>query len=425
MRKITLTGLAVIASISLSFGQLQIVAPSSNVNLGDVSKLTPEEIDDPKNKLNVGYNMNVLGNLMRVGYKVAGQASKVQIGLGRTAGGNAIIECYGLPNGAAPTSKLLSNKNGVSTFTHNGPGQFQLKTTHANADIFLMTRSATRMIILENGNVGINEMAPSYQFQVNGAAAKPGGGSWTGASDKRLKENIKQYDLGLEDVLKLNPIYYNYNGKGGIDDTETTYVGLIAQEYQKVAPDAVSTFTHTEMIPQEEDQVYKTGVTEDYLAIDPSQITFMLVNSIKEQQQQIGEQQHTIEEQHQTIEIQSDAIAKLQVQLTELSEAVTNLQSVSNPISSTIQGSGKAWLGQNTPNPLKDYTRIDYFIPKETDKAFLTVQNVTGQTIKRIDITEKGKGFIELKLNDMAMGMYSYRLKIDGNTVDTKKMIVE
>ena len=354
---------------------------------------------------------------MRVGYKVAGQASKVQIGLGRTAGGNAIIECYGIGNSLRPTAKLLSNKNGVSTFTHNGNGQFQLKTTSTTADIFLMTQNKTRMIILENGNVGINELAPSYQFQVDGDAAKPGGGSWTNASDKRLKENIRQYDLGLEDVLKLNPVYYNYNGKGGIDNTEKTYVGLIAQEYQKVAPDAVSTFTHTEMIPQEEDQVYKTGATEDYLAIDPSQITFMLANTIKEQQQSLDEKESTIEKQNSTI-------AELQAQLRNLSQAVKDLQSNSF-IGSTIDGSGKAYLGQNTPNPLKEYTQIAYFIPNESGKAFLTVQNMSGQILKRIDIAENGKGFIELKLKDMTAGVYSYSLKVDGNTIDTKKMVVE
>jgi hypothetical protein len=41
--------------------------------------------------------------------------------------------------------------------------------------------------------VGIGTSAPAYLLHVNGTAAKPGGGSWTVASDKRLKKNISTF----------------------------------------------------------------------------------------------------------------------------------------------------------------------------------------------------------------------------------------
>jgi len=217
--------------------------------------------------------------------------------------------------------------------------------------------------------------------------------------------------MGLAEVLKIKPVYYEYNGKAGIKDTETRHVGLIAQDFNKIAPYAVRTLKYQEIINEGDDQVYKTGETMDYLAMDGSSIKYMLVNAVKEQQQ--------------TIESQNSEIADLKTALQNLTETVKGLQAEPSGITSTIEGSGKAYLEQNKPNPLEDYTRIEYFIPQESGKAFLTVQNLAGQLIQRIDITEKGKGFIELKLKNMPAGVYSYRLKVDGNTIDTKKMIVE
>src|SRR6185295_1522363 len=53
------------------------------------------------------------------------------------------------------------------------------------------TASLNRMTILNDGRVGINTIAPADTLTVNGAASKPGGGSWTLFSDERLKKNIR------------------------------------------------------------------------------------------------------------------------------------------------------------------------------------------------------------------------------------------
>ena len=51
------------------------------------------------------------------------------------------------------------------------------------------------------------------------------------SSDKRLKENIEDSDLGLEFVNKLRPVRYNYIKDK--QDGKTKY-GIIAQEVQEV-----------------------------------------------------------------------------------------------------------------------------------------------------------------------------------------------
>jgi hypothetical protein len=74
---------------------------------------------------------------------------------------------------------------------------------------------------------------------VDGSAGKPGGGSWTNSSDRRLKQNINDYGDGLDEVMRIRPVTFHYNDLSGYD-TDPEYVGVIAQELQEVAPYMVS-----------------------------------------------------------------------------------------------------------------------------------------------------------------------------------------
>lgn len=47
----------------------------------------------------------------------------------------------------------------------------------------------------------------------------------------------------------------------------------------------------------------------------------------------------------------------------------------------------------------------------------------SGKLIKTIDLTEKGKGKLNIFANDLTNGIYTYSLIIDGQTVETKKMV--
>jgi hypothetical protein len=57
-------------------------------------------------------------------------------------------------------------------------------------------------------------------------------------SDFRLKSNILNYELGLNELMCLQPKTYYWNEKSGNDKTRQE-VGFIAQEVQKVLPEAV------------------------------------------------------------------------------------------------------------------------------------------------------------------------------------------
>lgn len=143
-----------------------------------------------------------------------------------------------------------------------------------------------------------NPSAAVAALEVNGTAAKPGGGSWTAASDARLKNNVLPYNDGLETILKIEPVTFHYNERSGFN-TEKEHVGVIAQELQKVAP-------------------YMVGVAkiranqQEYLNVDNSAMTYMLINAIKEQQAQI--------------EAQKAENTSLQNQVDELRKMILELQ---------------------------------------------------------------------------------------------------
>lgn len=136
------------------------------------------------------------------------------------------------------------------------------------------------LVMLKSGATGLGISTPSYLLHVNGTAGKPGGGSWTASSDRRLKQNITPYTEGLAQLLAINPVKYQYNKLSGYDTTKE-YVGVIAQELKEIAPYMVGTF--------------KLDDTE-YYDVDNSAMMYMLINSVKEQQALIEQLKKEVEE---------------------------------------------------------------------------------------------------------------------------------
>jgi hypothetical protein len=64
-------------------------------------------------------------------------------------------------------------------------------------------------------------------------------GAYTSTSDLRLKKNIETISHGLESVLALNPVSYNFKDE---TDESQQHLGFIAQEAQDILPSSVSAF---------------------------------------------------------------------------------------------------------------------------------------------------------------------------------------
>jgi deferrochelatase/peroxidase EfeB len=86
---------------------------------------------------------------------------------------------------------------------------------------------------------------------------------------------------------------------------------------------------------------------------------------------------------------------------------------------------GRAYLYQNVPNPFGDKTSIGYYIPYEHSRANLVISTTTGQILANISIREFGEGAIEFNKSALQSAMYFYTLYVDGQKVDTKRMLVE
>lgn len=81
-------------------------------------------------------------------------------------------------------------------------------------------------------------------------------------------------------------------------------------------------------------------------------------------------------------------------------------------------------LYQNTPNPFNQQTNIQYFIPTSAQSASIMLFDLNGKLIKTIAVINFGTGSITINGNELTSGMYVYSLVVNGQIIDTKRMIL-
>ena len=128
----------------------------------------------------------------------------------------------------------------------------------------------------QSSRVGIGTTSPDQTLSVNGNASKSGGGTWATFSDRRVKKNIRQYEKGLDEILQIKPVIFNYNDKSGYSNTQKDYVGVIAQDIEGVLPSTITRY---------DDSNGPSGLS-DKRQFDSSEVLWALVNAVKELQAQ-------------------------------------------------------------------------------------------------------------------------------------------
>jgi hypothetical protein len=171
------------------------------------------------------------------------------------------------PNIGTPSYAVLTNASGTASNLTANITNFINVTDDT-------TTNATRYPIFANGTSGaITEQVSSTKLFFNPSTGLLTSTDYNSSSDKRLKKNIRTLSSALDTVASLRGVTFEWKEGGGKS------IGLIAQEVKEVVPDIV--------------------VADDngYLGIKYTNIIGILVEAIKEQQDQINTLKKLIEKQ--------------------------------------------------------------------------------------------------------------------------------
>jgi len=162
------------------------------------------------------------------------------------------------------TSSSTFNGNinaGSNTIT---AGTFSGNATSASIAANLSFGSANQVVFKNSSNNG----ATSGNLTFDGTNLSCAGDITAFASDERLKTNIQPLENALDKVLQLSGFTYTFNeiGESLGFNTETTYVGVSAQQVQAVLPEAVA----------------PCPANQDYLTVKYEKIVPLLIEAIKE-----------------------------------------------------------------------------------------------------------------------------------------------
>jgi hypothetical protein len=139
------------------------------------------------------------------------------------------------------------------------------------------TSSGGWLAFQRKGSGGTNTVAyydPSGNLVISGSTAqKASGTTWSNPSDVRLKQNITDYTKGLAELAQVNVKSWDYNGKAGTTEGSKG-LGVIADEIMQVLPETVDTYEAKLNVEDEE--------VTDVKRFDATEITWLLVNAVKE-----------------------------------------------------------------------------------------------------------------------------------------------
>ena len=80
-------------------------------------------------------------------------------------------------------------------------------------------------------------------------------------------------------------------------------------------------------------------------------------------------------------------------------------------------------LYQNTPNPFKEQTIIRFSLADDVKDAAICIFDMTGKTIKKLPILS-GMESVSVGGYELGEGMFLYSLIVNGQEIDTKKMVI-
>jgi hypothetical protein len=164
-----------------------------------------------------------------------------------------------------------------------------------------------------SGNVGVGTTTPGFTLHVNGSAGKPGGGSWSVASDARLKKNIRPLAGALDKLLALHGVSFEYMDPAKTHELSGERMGLVAQEVEKVFPDWV-----------------ETGA-DGFKRVTVRGLEALVVEALRELQQELNRK----------VEAQRAELKQRETEVTELKRGMEELRAQVNALARKLDGGAR------------------------------------------------------------------------------------
>ena len=191
----------------------------------------------------------------------------------------------------SPWAKIATDAN-ITSFGLSSTQVFNAINVANNPDWY--RTSGTAGIYFSTYSAGLYASGNQYIQTYNASSLQVTGTLYSSGniiayySDERLKENIKPITCALNKLLSLRGITFNANSKAlelGYTDT-SEQVGVIAQEVQKVLPQAVK-FAPFDQEVEEDGKTFHSKSGENYLTVQYERLVPLLIEAIKELNQKI------------------------------------------------------------------------------------------------------------------------------------------
>jgi hypothetical protein len=243
---------------------------------------------------------------------------------------------------------------------------------------------------------------------------------WTSGSyetsDRNLKQNTQEFSGAMGIINKLKPRNYEFKTDAKyafLNLPKGMHYGLIAQDVEEVLPNLVTTADH---------EVLKTTKAPDavkpHLNDSPAPTAQQAVAKEKPETISLKAVNYT-----ELIPILVKAMQEQQQENDELRARVVKLEDLVNKLTgnrglNTVTGN----LGQATPNPARNSTRISYNLLSADSRAQLLLTDAAGKAVKAVSLN--GSGYVNLDVTGLSSGIYNYSLLVDGKIVESRKMEV-
>ena len=229
-------------------------------------------------------------------------------------------------------------------------------------------------------------------------------------SDSRLSDNIISLDerdnsgnKTLENVLNMNVIEYNLKSRLGEMPTdvapEKAEEVRKSYEYLKSQEEKMSSRRHFGVDAEELQKQYPDLVLEGqdgYLSVNYSELVPLLIRSIQVLKQELDE-------------VKSKSNARRRASTTGIDPSTTSSGNI---------------LYQNTPNPFKEQTIIRFKLAEDAKDASICIFDMTGKPLKKLPISS-GMDSVSIGGYEIGEGLFLYSLIINGQEIDTKKMVIQ